>query len=209
MTSEISYILNIVTTSIQYTSDIIHMHIYPYILCIIIHYIPNNIYIQFVNNIGVIIISHNFMLFTHSMDAFNKTDLDLLLRIWNICKYILLLEFFAYMYHRLVHTPIFKNFHTHSLESNLYIKNYIITSKPDIIARTLYFHIPVRIVSITYYDFMCVYMFYIYFGYINYMRNFYNIHIVTKKYNYALLFPIYDIIFGTYLSREKYTNSMR
>jgi len=208
MSSAISYISKFVNINIQSTSDIIHIHIYPYILYIIVHYIPNNIYIQFINNIGLVIILHNFILLIHSMDAFITSELFILLRIWNICKYILLLEFVAYIYHRFVHSPVFSNFHNHSLDSNLYIKHYFITSKPDIIARTLCFHLPIRMVSITYNDFMGVYMFYIYMEYTNYMRNFYNIHIVTKKYNYSLLFPIYDVLFGTYLSRENYHNSI-
>jgi len=203
-----SIISNMVTINIQATSDIIHIHIYPCIIYFIIHYIPNNIFIEFINNILLILITHNFILCTHSMDAFVKSDRFILLRIWNICKYILLLEFFAYMYHRIVHSPIFSKFHKHSLDTNGYIKHYFITSKTDIIARTLYFHLPIRMVSITYNEFMGIYMFYIYFGYMNYMRNFYNIHIVTKKYNYSLLFPIYDILCGTYLSREKYRNSI-
>jgi len=208
MSSAISYLSKFVTINIQAISDIIHVHIYPYILYIIINYIPNNIFIEFINNIGLIIISHNFILLTHSMDAFVKQDLFILLRIWNIFKYILLLEFFAYTYHRIVHSPIFSNFHKHFLDTNMNIKHYFITSKTDIIARTLCFHLPIRLVSITYNEFMVVYMFYIYFGYTSYMRNFYNIHIVTKKYNYSLLFPIYDVLFGTYLSRENYHNSI-
>jgi hypothetical protein len=67
-------------------------------------------------------------------------------------------------------------------------------------------YFPLKIIPMNYNDFMCVYFFYIYIGLLSNTIYRFKIHKETRKYNYALGFPIYDYLFGTYLSESQFSS---
>lgn len=181
-------------------SDIVHLHIYPFILFVIIRNINSIFFPIFIHNICLIIATHVYFMIinTSYLVTINQTTIEL--RILNSIKYIFVLEFIGYWYHRLAHTATYYDrIHTHD-----YPSDYLLTTKHDIIARCIYTYTPLLIVPMTYTDFMIIYYFYIYFGFLSDTNMFMYIHRHTKKYNYSILFPIYDCLFGTYLSKDEF-----
>jgi hypothetical protein len=122
------------------------------------------------------------------------------LRLYNSIIYIILVEFIAYAYHRLSHSEYGIN-HSINIGSSY---EYLLRSKYDIIATFSYIYFPIFLVPITYSDFIIIYYHYIFIGFLSNTIVFFKIHNATKKYNYSLGIPIFDIIFGTYLSEQKY-----
>lgn len=124
-------------------------------------------------------------------------------RLCNSVKYIFIVELFAYIYHRIVHTKILLNLHSHNYIGTTY--HYLLRSKYDILAQIIYIYYPLFIVNMTYNDFIIIYFIYIFTGFISSTTNFYKIHRHSKKYNYSLALPLFDI-FGTYLSEETFSS---
>jgi sterol desaturase/sphingolipid hydroxylase (fatty acid hydroxylase superfamily) len=181
-------------------NDIVHLHIYPFIVFMIIRNINSTHFNIFLRNICLIISMHiYFMIINESyLIKFNQTTIQL--RCWNSFKYILILEFIGYWYHRISHSDIFYGkLHTHE-----YPYDYLMSTKYDIIARAVYTYMPLWIIPMTYFDFMMIYYLYIYLGFLSDTNMFIRIHRHTKKYNYSIGFPIYDYCFGTYLSRDEF-----
>jgi len=180
--------------------DIIHLHIYPFIVFMIVRNINSTHFNIFLRNIFLIISTHIYFMVLIDSELINITQTTIQLRCWNSFKYVLILEFIGYWYHRISHLDIFYGkIHTHD-----YPYDYLMCTKYDIIARAAYTYIPLRIVPMTYFDFMMIYYFYIYFGFLSDTNIFIRIHRHTKKYNYSIVFPIYDYCFGTHLSKDEF-----
>jgi sterol desaturase/sphingolipid hydroxylase (fatty acid hydroxylase superfamily) len=186
----------------SYLHDIIHIHIYTFILFVIYKNIEHDHFEKFIKNIIILGISH-ILLIPALLDIFLKDNESIILRLINTFKYIIILEFIAYWYHRLVHIKLFYNyFHKHDFIGTPY--NYLLRTKYDILAQIVYIYFPLKIIPMNYNDFMCIYFFYIFIGFLSNTINQFKIHKETRKYNYALGFPLYDYIFGTYLSESRY-----
>ena len=185
-------------------NDIIHLHIYPLILFMIVKNIDSHHFGKFINNIILIILSNIsgiYILSDYFLDG-NNNQITISLRVINYIKYSLIVEFLAYTYHRLVHIKLLYNvIHTHD-----YPYDYLLCSKVDIIARSTYMFLPLALVPVTYTDFMIIYYIYVFIGFLSDANRTLRIHRYTKKYNYSLGLPIFDYIFGTYLSRDNYTS---
>jgi len=213
---------------VKYLYDIVQLHIYPFILFIITRNIENQYFIRFLNNISFIIFSHIYFIYfftsfsiqqsqsnssiislqkqdieiDYITDILEKSNVSTLFRLYTIFNYIIIVEFLAYLYHRLVHTSYFYHLHSHDLSGTSYY--YLLRNKSDILAQCMYIYYPLLIVPIKYLDFTIIYYFYIFIGFLSNTYSFSKIHNTTKKYNYSLGIPIFDIIFGTYLSEKKY-----
>jgi len=222
--SEIIMEINIL---FKYLYDIIHLHVYPFILFIIIRNIENKLFTRFLYNLSFIVFSHIcflsfFTSFSTEHYPYNCSTMSIpkqklhtdickdnlaaensyLFRLYTIVYYIFIVEFLAYGYHRIVHTRYFSYLHSHDFSGTSYY--YLLRNKSDIIAQSIYIYYPLLIVPIKYSDFILIYFLYIFIGFLSNTYSFSKIHTDTKKYNYALGIPIFDIIFGTYLSEERY-----
>jgi sterol desaturase/sphingolipid hydroxylase (fatty acid hydroxylase superfamily) len=190
---------------LQSTYDIIHLHIYPFILFRFIRIITNNNFRRFLFNIILTIFLHNIMIITFSNHYFldnerQSDDIGVFFRIYILFKYICLVEFLTYIYHRLVHSCNFLNIiHNHKEQYD-----YLLISPFDIFFRIICMHLPVYFINIYYCDFNVIYFLYIYNGINIKFNKFAIIHKISKKYNFGELLPIYDIFFGTYLPEPLY-----
>ena len=167
----------LINTIIQCTNDILHLHIYPFILFRFIRIIGHSKFRRFFFNIILTIFLHNIMMITFSNQYFldftqeniniqdnNERQITngifILFRIYILFKYICLVEFIAYIYHRTVHSYNFLNIiHNHNNDCD-----YILVSPFDIIFRILYMHLPLYFINIYYSDFITIYFFYVYNG---------------------------------------------
>jgi sterol desaturase/sphingolipid hydroxylase (fatty acid hydroxylase superfamily) len=202
----------LINTIIQSTYDIIHLHIYPFILFRFIKTIINTKFREFLFNIILTIFLHNIMIITFSNYYFldnierqnnnrrQTDDIGIFFHIYILFKYICLVEFLTYIYHRLLHSCNFFNI-IHNHKEEYY---YLLISPIDIIFRMICMHLPLYYINIYYFDLNIIYFFYIYNGINIRFNKFAIIHKKSKKYNFGELLPIYDIIFDTYLSESLY-----
>ena len=187
------------TTIFNYLDDIIHLYVYPIIFFIIYNNISNYYFNKFIRNIFLIVTSH-ILFFSFSKKYLLPENSKIELRLYNSVIYITFVEFISYVCHRLLHNDYF-NIHSHYNITNY---EYFLLCKFDILTNFIYMYLPIFLVPITYSDFIFIYYHYVFIGFLSNNIVFFKIHNATKKYNYSLGIPIFDIIFGTYLSEKKY-----
>jgi sterol desaturase/sphingolipid hydroxylase (fatty acid hydroxylase superfamily) len=148
-----------------------------------------------------------YYVFIHSILSkyyLHEENLPLFIRITQNFYYILLLEFYAYIYHRLSHEIkyIYKNSHyIHHKNIDVYPVDFLEFDKIDNIAQTLYVNLPLYFVPMNIYDYAIIYYIYATCAFLihsDILTNHHKIHHLKFKYNYCLLLPIFDILFGTY-----------
>jgi sterol desaturase/sphingolipid hydroxylase (fatty acid hydroxylase superfamily) len=125
-------------------------------------------------------------------------------RLCNIAQFLFILEFIAYWYHRLSHeiTTIYKNSHKdHHINIQVYPIDFLEFDYIDNIAQTLYINVPLYFVPMNINDYAIIYYIYATSAFLIHSPLITNHHIIHHqrfKCNYSLLFPFFDILFGTY-----------
>lgn len=160
------------------------------------------------NAIGVgmkVIFNYNIIYFSLSQFHLHNESNELDSRIHNMFQFMFLLEFIAYWYHRLSHEIqfIYKNSHMiHHANIDVYPLDFLEFDYIDNVAQTLYINLPLYFVPMNTHDYAIIYYFYATCAFLIHSdiltRN-HMIHHRRFKYNYGLLFPVFDIIFKTYL----------
>jgi sterol desaturase/sphingolipid hydroxylase (fatty acid hydroxylase superfamily) len=126
-------------------------------------------------------------------------------RIHSIFQFMFLLEFIAYWYHRLSHEIqfIYRNTHMiHHMNIEVYPLDFLEFDYIDNVAQTLYINLPLYFVPMNLNDYAIIYYFYATCAFLihsDILTRDHMIHHRRFKYNYGLLFPVFDIIFKTYL----------
>lgn len=162
------------------------------------------------------VLNHHFIHFTfsdhflYSIEMINTDPIYspyFLHHFINYVKYILLLEFLFYLFHRLSHHSIvYKYIHSnHHKNLTIYPIDAIDGNYLDNIIFEFSLHIPLLIVNLNYYEYLCFYNFYSTGNMIVHSKMITSIHVNHHRYfkrNYCLLFPIYDFIFSTMEIRD-------
>lgn len=166
-----------------------------------------------VTNVGKqVILFYNIIYFTLSQFYLHETSLDFHERLFQTVKFVFLLEFIAYVYHRLSHTIpyLYKNKHSlHHKNINIYPIDFLEFDTTDNIAQTLYINLPLYFVHMHLNDYALIYYIYSTCAFLihsNIITDHHIIHHKYFKYNYSLLIPIFDMLFGTYRSSESERN---
>ena len=154
------------------------------------------------------IINYNVMYYTivqynlHEYENWNESDTHS--RILQNIKFVIVLEFIAYWYHRLSHsiTYIYKNSHCHHHTNlNTYPIDFLQVDYIDNTIHTLYMSLPLYFVPMYHIDYTILYYIYTTGGFLVHSDIISQDHVIHHKmfkYNFCLLFPIFDILFGTY-----------
>jgi len=122
----------------------------------------------------------------------------------NIVLYVLLLEAFNYVYHRLMHTPyFFKRVHyKHHQERVVYPIDTFYMTFTDISLNVLVLALPVFFLQLNVMEYSVLTYLYVtgeLLMHSNIISNHHLIHHYKMKGNYCFLFPIFDIMFNTEL----------
>jgi sterol desaturase/sphingolipid hydroxylase (fatty acid hydroxylase superfamily) len=125
-------------------------------------------------------------------------------RIFQNIKFIFLLELIAYTYHRLSHRIPYlynKQHSVHHRNIEIYPIDFLEFDITDNIAQTLYINLPLYFVPMNRNDYSLIYYIYATCAFLIHSDILTNDHIIHHKYfkyNYSLLIPVFDVLFGTY-----------
>lgn len=125
----------------------------------------------------------------------------------SMCVYCILIEANYYIYHRMIHKYYYANVHKkHHANIIVYpFDTFYLTSLDDL-ASIVSIGMPVIFIHLSLYEAMLILYLYITASYLSHSELYWSHHSIHHKllnYNYCILFPIFDIIFGTYRSHHK------
>jgi sterol desaturase/sphingolipid hydroxylase (fatty acid hydroxylase superfamily) len=155
-----------------------------------------------------VIFNYNIIYFFLSQYHLHHENTYVPTRILNVIKFLFMLEFIAYGYHRLSHEIqyIYKNSHKyHHMNIEVYPIDFLEFDYIDNIAQTLYVNLPLYFVPMNIDDYAMIYYIYATCAFLihsDIINKDHMIHHRRFKYNYSLLIPVFDILFGTYLSEK-------
>ena len=129
--------------------------------------------------------------------------------LYSICLYCLLIEANYYIYHRIIHKYYYAYVHKkHHKNVIVYPFDTFFLTGIDDLASIVSIGMPIVFINISIYEEMIILYIYITASYLSHSELYWShhsIHHKMLKYNYCILFPIFDIIFGTYRSYKKDT----
>jgi len=125
----------------------------------------------------------------------------------SMCVYSILIEANYYVYHRMIHKYYYANVHKkHHANIIVYpFDSFYLTSFDDL-ASIVSIGMPIIFINLSLYEAMFILYLYITASYLSHSELYWSHHSIHHKllnYNYCILFPIFDIIFGTYRTHYK------
>jgi sterol desaturase/sphingolipid hydroxylase (fatty acid hydroxylase superfamily) len=120
----------------------------------------------------------------------------------SMCLYCIIIEAIYYVYHRLIHKFYYANVHKkHHSNVIVYPFDTFCLTELDDLASLISVGLPVVVINISIFEQILILYLYITGSYLSHSEMFWShhsIHHKLLKYNFCILFPIFDIIFGTY-----------
>jgi len=123
--------------------------------------------------------------------------------IFHIINYVFCIEMLYYAYHRLIHTRwLYKPFHSlHHRNVIVYPIDTFYFDIVDVTAYTLCICYPLQWIHVSYWEHVVVLYLYIMASYLSHSNIFFTHHALHHRRfdcNFCILFPIFDVIYGTY-----------
>jgi sterol desaturase/sphingolipid hydroxylase (fatty acid hydroxylase superfamily) len=122
--------------------------------------------------------------------------------LYSMCLYCILIEANYYIYHRIIHKYYYANVHKkHHSNIIVYPFDTFFLTELDDLASIISIGAPIIFINISVYEQMIILYIYITSSYLSHSELYWVHHSIHHKllnYNYCILFPIFDIIFGTY-----------
>jgi len=132
--------------------------------------------------------------------------------LYSICLYCLLIEAIYYIYHRSIHKYYYTNVHKkHHTNIIVYPIDTFFLTELDDLASIISIGMPIVFINISVYEQIIILYLYITSSYLSHSELYWSHHSIHHKllnYNYCILFPIFDIIFGTYRSFNVISNNL-
>lgn len=123
---------------------------------------------------------------------------------YSMFLYCLLIEANYYVYHRIIHKYYYARVHKkHHTNIIVYPFDTFFLTDLDDLASIVSIGLPIIFINITVYEQILILYVYITTSYLSHSELYWSHHSIHHKllnYNYCILFPIFDIIFGTYRS---------
>lgn len=154
-------------------------------------------------NIIYTILSKYSLDYTHT-----NTPIQMVQRMHQNIMYVLLLELFNYIYHRLSHKIQLLYQYGHSIHHKnikLYPIDFLEFDISDVASFVLYANLPLYFVRMYFIDYFIINYIYTVYGFLIHCDLITTDHIIHHKYfkyNFYLMIPIYDIIFQTYKNKK-------
>ena len=162
---------------------------------------------EYIRNVPLLIVQSTGLMYIVSNNIIPYGQHSWLESLYAISLYCLLIEANYYLYHRFIHkyyyVMVHKKHHTNII---VYPFDTFFLTDLDDLASIVSIGIPIVFINISVYEQMIILYIYITSSYLSHSELFWSHHVIHHKllnYNYCILFPIFDIIFGTYRSYKK------
>ena len=162
---------------------------------------------EYIRNVPLLIFQSTGLMYIISDNIIPYGQHNWLESIYSIGLYCLLIEAIYYIYHRIIHKYYYANVHKkHHKNIIVYpFDTFFLTSLDDL-ASIISIGLPIIFINISVFEQIIILYIYITSSYLSHSELFWSHHSIHHKllnYNYCILFPIFDIIFGTYKSHIK------
>ena len=162
---------------------------------------------EYIRNVPLLIFQSTGLMYIVSDNIIPYGKHNWIESLYSICLYCLLIEAIYYIYHRIIHkyyyTSVHKKHHTNIIVYPF--DTFFLTSLDDL-ASIISIGVPIIFINISVYEQIIILYMYITSSYLSHSELYWSHHSIHHKllnYNYCILFPIFDIIFGTYQSYKK------
>ena len=157
---------------------------------------------EYIRNVPILILQSSSLMYIVSGNIIPYGQHTWTETFYTILKYFLFIEAIYYSYHRFIHkyfyTHVHKKHHTNVI---VYPIDTFYLTELDDIASIVSIGLPVVFIKISALEQVFILYVYITSSYLSHSELFWRHHSIHHKllnYNYCILFPIFDIIFGTY-----------
>ena len=174
---------------------------------------------EYTRNVPILIIQSSGLMYLISDNIIKYDDPDtlrvyrmasehtLFQSFYTLCMYFLCIEAIYYVYHRLIHKYFYLYVHKkHHTNIIIYPFDTFLLTELDDFASIVSIGLPVLFIKISMIEQFIILYLYITSSYLSHSNLFWYHHYIHHKlfiYNFCILFPIFDIIFGTYRSYKK------
>ena len=159
---------------------------------------------EYIQNVPLLIFQSTGFMYIISNNIIPYKQHTLFESLYSICLYCLLIEAIYYIYHRIIHKYYYANVHKkHHANVIVYPFDTFFLTELDDLASIISIGIPIIFINISVYEQIIILYMYITSSYLSHSELYWKHHSIHHKllnYNYCILFPIFDIIFGTYRS---------
>ena len=159
---------------------------------------------EYIRNVPILIFQSTSLMYIVSNNIIPYGKHNWIESLYSICLYCLLIEAIYYIYHRIIHkyyyTSVHKKHHTNIIVYPF--DTFFLTSLDDL-ASIISIGVPIIFINISVYEQIIILYMYITSSYLSHSELYWSHHSIHHKllnYNYCILFPIFDIMFGTYRS---------
>lgn len=157
---------------------------------------------EYTRNVPILIIQSSGLMYLISDNIIQYNEHTLFQSFYTLCMYFLCIEAIYYVYHRLIHKYFYLYVHKkHHTNITVYPFDTFLLTELDDLASIVSIGLPVLFIKISMIEQFIILYIYITSSYLSHSNLFWSHHYIHHKlfkYNFCILFPIFDIIFGTY-----------
>jgi len=157
---------------------------------------------EYIKNVPVLIFQSTGLMYIVSDNIIPYGQHTWFESLYSMFLYCLLIEAIYYIYHRIIHKYYYANVHKkHHTNVIVYPFDTFFLTNLDDLASIISIGMPIVFVNISLCEQIIILYIYITSSYLSHSELYWSHHSIHHKllnYNYCILFPIFDIIFGTY-----------
>ena len=157
---------------------------------------------EYIKNVPVLIFQSTGLMYIVSDNIIPYGQHTWFESLYSMFLYCLLIEAIYYIYHRIIHKYYYANVHKkHHTNVIVYPFDTFFLTNLDDLASIISIGMPIVFVNISLCEQIIILYIYITSSYLSHSELYWSHHSIHHNllnYNYCILFPIFDIIFGTY-----------
>jgi sterol desaturase/sphingolipid hydroxylase (fatty acid hydroxylase superfamily) len=162
---------------------------------------------EYIRNVPVLILQSTGLMYIVSGNLIPYGQHTWFESFYSICLYCTLIEANYYIYHRIIHKYYYANVHKkHHVNVIVFPFDTFFLTELDDLASIVSIGMPIVFINISVYEQIIILYLYITSSYLSHSELYWSHHSIHHKllnYNYCILFPIFDIMFGTYRTYPK------
>ena len=159
---------------------------------------------EYIKNVPILILQSTGFMYIVSDKIIPYGKHSWIESIYSMCLYCCLIEAFYYIYHRFIHKYYYTNVHKkHHKNVIVYPFDTFYLTDLDDLASIISVGLPIIFINISVCEQIIILYIYITSSYLSHSELFWTHHSIHHKllnYNYCIVFPIFDVLFGTYRS---------